>query len=617
MKAAVAGLLLIAAPCLLWGQDLSTGPGEAARTRSAAAQEPVAFVLHVEAPDEIRTLLERHLELLRYRTLPDLSDSELERLLASAHDNARALVATLGYFSPDIAFARQAADSGAPAQRRLKLTVVPGEPTVVADVEFTFNGPIQSEPQAATQRRQMQDNWSLQPGMRFTQADWDSAKQQALRQLTAQRYPTGHLTDALADIDPESHSAHLSVTLDSGPEYLLGGLVVSGLERYDANLVRRLARLTPGTSYQQTLLVQAQQRLSDSGYFDAAFVALDTAGEPSNAPVQVQLREAKLQKLALGLGASTDGGARVSVEHTHHQVPGIGWRAVSKLLVDRETSSLGTELTSQPNDQLWRWATAAQVQNQKLGSFDVSSQSLRVGRSQSDAQFDQNYYLQYDRANTVASDTAAPTMAQALSANYAFTLRHFDSVPFPNRGWGLGVSLGGGATLGQPQYPYSRMLVRALGYLPLGGGTRDSRSATRAGRLALRAETGAVFAQDAIPLPSTQLFLTGGDNSVRGYGYRDLGVRLPDGSVTAGRTLATASVEWQRPITSNGRLTDWESTVFVDAGAVADRVSALRAKVGVGVGARWKSPIGPLQIDLAYGVETERLRLHLNVGFNF
>ena len=77
------------------------------------------------------------------------------------------------------------------------------------------------------------------------------------------------------------------------------------------------------------------------------------------------------------------------------------------------------------------------------------------------------------------------------------------------------------------------------------------------------------------------------------------------------------SVEWQRPIASSGRLSDWEGTAFVDAGAVADTPAALHANVGVGVGARWKSPVGPLQINLAYGVATERLRLHVNVGFSF
>jgi translocation and assembly module TamA len=118
-------------------------------------------------------------------------------------------------------------------------------------------------------------------------------------------------------------------------------------------------------------------------------------------------------------------------------------------------------------------------------------------------------------------------------------------------------------------------------------------------------------------LPSTQLFLTGGDTSVRGYTYRDIGVSRSNGVVTPGRFLAIGSVEWQRPIMINGRVSDWESTLFMDAGAVADQVQELRAKIGVGAGVRWKSPIGPLQIDLAYGLEVKLLRLHMNVGFSF
>jgi translocation and assembly module TamA len=52
---------------------------------------------------------------------------------------------------------------------------------------------------------------------------------------------------------------------------------------------------------------------------------------------------------------------------------------------------------------------------------------------------------------------------------------------------------------------------------------------------------------------------------------------------------------------------------------VADSAAALQRNVavGVGAGARWKSPIGPLQIDLAYGVKTQQVRLHVSVGFVF
>ena len=606
MKWLLAGALFAGAPGFLCAQERPPSLGAPA----AAA----AFTLDIEAPDEIRPLLERHLELLRYRELTDLNDSELQRLLATAHKDTQDLLATLGYFSPDIRIDLQAAERS-PGARLVTLRVQPGPATLVREVRIQLNGPIRDDPLPLTQGFEIETSWPLPPGRRFTQAGWDNAKQQALRLLTTQRFPLGQVSSSLADIDPDSQSARLTLTLDSGPAFQLGNVVVSGLQRYDAELVTRLARLTPGADYEQTTLVAAQQRLTDSGYFDSVFVSLDTTGDPLAAPVRVQLRETPLKKLVLGLGASTDSGARLSVEHTHHQVPGIGWRAVSKLSLDRETRSLGTELTAPPDDSNWRWATSVQLQSQQLGSFDVESQRVRAGRSQSGERIDRNYYAQYDRAHSAASGSTQPVVAEALSANYAFTLRNFDTLPFPASGWGLALEVGGGTTLGSQQEPYGRVLARGLSYLPLDGG--HDAAARRAGRLALRAEAGAVIARDGIRLPSTQLFLTGGDNSVRGYGYHDLGITLPGEQTTAGRYLAVASVEWQRPITQQGRLTDWEGTLFLDAGAVANQAAALHAQVGVGLGARWKSPVGPLQMDLAYGVATQRFRLHLNVGFSF
>ena len=64
----------------------------------------------------------------------------------------------------------------------------------------------------------------------------------------------------------------------------------------------------------------------------------------------------------------------------------------------------------------------------------------------------------------------------------------------------------------------------------------------------MRASAGAVIAKDSASLPSTQLFLAGGDNSVRGYGLRNIGIPQADGGVAPGRYMAVGSLEWQRPI---------------------------------------------------------------------
>ena len=616
MKWVVAGTFLLGMPILGLAQE--PVPSQLSSNTARAA-----FELEIDAPEPVREVLQRHLELLRYRALSDLSDGELSRLLTAAELDTRELLGAMGYFSPDVRLARGGAD-GSALSRSVTLTVLPGAPTTFEQIDIAFAGAIGEDAAANALRQQIEAGSPLRPGMRFTQVAWDAAKQQALRQLSAHRYPTALLSvKTQADIDAPSHSARLTIRLDSGPVYKLGGLQINGLQRHDAALVTRLARLSPGTDYNQLQLVQAQQRIADSGYFDSVYVSLDTSGDPAAAPVLVQVREARLQKLVLGVGASTDSGARLSAEHTHHKVPGIGWRAVSKLSLQRDLRALGTELTAPPDDDNWRWVTAAQTQSEQLGDFTVHSQRLRGGRSQVSERIDRTYFLQYDRANTAFANASLPVTAQTLAANYTFTLRNFDSLPFPSSGWGLGLELGGGSTLGNSRDPFARVMGRWRSYRTFGAST--SANAANAGiggnggqgRLVMRAELGAVLAKTGISLPSTQLFLTGGDTSVRGYGRHDIGVTLPTGQTTAGRYLASGSVEWQQPIRSNGLLTDWEGAVFMDAGAVADRPADLRAKVGVGAGVRWKSPIGPLQIDLAYGVAAKQLRLHMNVGFSF
>ena len=589
-----------------------------------------AFEVSIEAPDDVRGVLEKHLPLQRYRAISDLDDNEMARLIVLAESDVRKLLGALGYFSPVIRISRISLSMAAnaavnaaagvsprlPESPRIAVVVMPGPFTRAAGIQLSFTGDIaaSSDADAATQRQAIEQAWRLPAGQRFTQAGWDDAKTQALRQLTARRYPAGQITDSLADIDAPAGAAHLSLRLDSGPLYRLGELQVSGLQRYDPVLVPRLARLRTGDVYDQRQLVEAQQRLASSGYFDSAYVLVNPDSNPEAAPVTVQLREAPLQKIVLGVGLTTDSGPRASLEHTHNRVPGTNWRAVTKLQLERKSPFAQTEWTSLPDERNWRWMTTARTEQLDDGELVTRAQTLRFGRLQSGDRIDRNVYVQYERANVGRSGNAALLDdarigdGSALSLNYGWTGRYFDNLPFPSRGYGLGFDAGAGSTLDTDRKPYVRAIGRWLGITPLGRG-----------RVALRAEGGAVLASDSATLPATQLFRTGGDASVRGYGLREIGVALANGSVGPGRYLAVASAEWQRPILVGGLSSDWESTVFVDAGNVADRAGTLGrdVAVGLGAGARWKSPVGPLQIDLAYGVKVQQLRLHLSVGFVF
>ena len=57
--------------------------------------------------------------------------------------------------------------------------------------------------------------------------------------------------------------------------------------------------------------------------------------------------------------------------------------------------------------------------------------------------------------------------------------------------------------------------------------------------------------------------------------------------------------------------------VFVDAGNAADSLEGVQAGVGYGFGVRWRSPVGPLRADLAYGEDLHQVRFHVSVGIAF
>ncbi len=582
------------------------GPAGAAAQGALPLTSP-SFELVIDAPATVRPLLERHLELGRYREVPDLDEVELARLLVLAERDARRLLGAQGFFNPRIDLAT---DTGL-RPPRVTLRVEPGEPARVEGVDIRFEGDLATtgDEAARAQRASIREGWGLRPGMRFTQEDWDAAKAAAARALVARRYPRGRIAGSQADIDAQAGTAQLGLRLDSGPLFRLGPLQVTGTQRYDPRLVPRLARLDPGSEFDQDRIERAQQRLTGSGYYDSAFIVVDPEGDPLAAPVQVNVREAPLQKLVLGVGLTTDRGPRLSLEHRHNRVPGVGWRADTRLAADRRTPSAETEWTAIPDARGWRWGVLARAERLEDDTQVTHAQRLRVGRSQAGERIDRNVYVQLDRATVRSASGVQPEDTGdgvALAANFVWSTRRFDRVVQPQAGWGLGIEFGGGVTLAGRSVPFQRSVARWLQYWPLS-----------AGRLQLRAEGGAVLAQPEARVPVTQLFRTGGDTSVRGYGYREIGVERPGGTISAGRYLAVGSLEWQRPIRRDGVATPWEHTLFLDAGAVADSVGGLSPSAGVGTGVRYASPVGPLQADIAYGLKTRKLRVHLTVGVTF
>jgi translocation and assembly module TamA len=322
----------------------------------------------------------------------------------------------------------------------------------------------------------------------------------------------------------------------------------------------------------------------------------------------VRLRERPLNQATVGVGASDITGARVTLEHLRQDVFGLGWSAKTKLQLGQTERAASVDLLSQPEPGPYRNLVSGALKRSEASGLVVLSQSARIGRTQDTERVERLYYLQFERDVTRSDSSGQVTDdTSAISANYHWVWRQLDHPLLPTRGWGLLAELGGGRSFHTDVDSgfFGRSMARLTAYQPLGASFYGQ----------ARLQLGQVVAPPNVNVPYTQLFRAGGDDSVRGYANQALGPSDASGVAIGGHVLATASVEVARPISIDLPALWWAA--FVDAGNAAIRWSQLDPAVGYGVGLRWRSPVGPLRIDLAYGTQVRRARLHFTVGLTF
>src|SRR5690606_3606627 len=110
-------------------------------------------------------------------------------------------------------------------------------------------------------------------------------------------------------------------------------------------------------------------------------------------------------------------------------------------------------------------------------------------------------------------------------------------------------------------------------------------------RILLRGSVGAMEVDAFDELPPDLRFFCGGDRSVRGFDYQAIGSVNSAGDVIGGNNKLEGSVEVEHYFKR-----DWGAAAFVDAGD-AFRGGDFSVNVGVGLGLRWKSPVGVLRLD--------------------
>jgi len=587
-------------------------PAAAASSPDAAASAPSperqGLRIEIGAPDDIKALLQRHLDVVRLGRLAreDVDDSEWARLVDAAPAQVRELMQTEGYFAPVVSLSRDA-----DASNIVHLKVEPGTRARVTRVTLEVEGELEraasgGDAEAREFLASWRKAWKLPENSDFRNPQWGEAKSAALAALRAAGYANAAWTGTSAEVDTQTNTVRVFVVVDSGPLFRYGSLQIEGLAAHDKETVGNLVNARRGAPVTETLLLDFQERMQKSGLFESTSVTLDTtAADPAAAPIIVKLREAPLQVYTFGVGISANTGPRASVEHFYRRVFGYAASARNKIEWGQKRQFWEGEISTHPGEGLYRNLIGGTIENLESDTDTVLSQRLRVGRTQDTQRIERLYYVEAERSRTTTINEEH-TQAFALSLNYHGVWRDLDSVILPTQGFsfagqlGVGHSRGTNATPG----PFTRAYARLTGYLPLG----------RTWYGQARLELGQVFLGSNMVVPESQKFRAGGDDSVRGYGYRSLGP-VVNGLVASGVSLYTASVEVARPI-SQSMPSLW-GAFFIDAGNAAENFKQLDPAVGTGVGLRWRSPVGPLRLDWAWGAKTRKSRLHFSVGIAF
>jgi len=109
-----------------------------------------------------------------------------------------------------------------------------------------------------------------------------------------------------------------------------------------------------------------------------------------------------------------------------------------------------------------------------------------------------------------------------------------------------------------------------------------------------------------------RLFL-GGSNNLRGFDFRDVGPKDPNGEPLGGQSMARTTIEFTFPIVEKARGALFYDTGFVNTNPWDYNFNNVASDVGFGL--RLDLPIGPLRVD--YGIPLQQAGNHGSGKFNF
>ncbi|SEP90498.1 translocation and assembly module TamA [Ectothiorhodospira magna] len=544
-----------------------------------------------DVSQEIADNIRAHLGLAREGC--DLPDWRRRPLLRNADGEIRAALRALGHYEPvfTLDFKRTQTCWS------LDITLDPGPPVRVRTLDIQIMGEAEQDPVFTD----LLQSLPLGPGDRLRHDRYEQIKSSLNRQAAARGYLQARMTTSQMRVDVSAQAADLIIHLDSGPRHVMGPVTLDQ-DAFHDRLVRRFIAFEPGEVYDSQRLIALQQAFIDSGYFSDVRVEprIDEV-EQQQVPIQVTLTPRNRWSYLAGVGVTTDKGPRMRLGLENHRVNRAGHRYQAELSLSAVDTRLGLGYDIPLGDPAReRIGFTGGYQRERTDTTDSDLHSLGITHlRQLPSGWTRTRSLTFEQEDYKVADIRDSTTL--LMPGFQLSRVQTDHPIFPRQGWRLNLSLRGASEDILSTLSFAQATGRARYIMPLGEG-----------RLLLRADAGTTAVQEFVTLPSSIRFFAGGDNSVRGYGYRKLGPTNDNGDIIGGRHLASGSIEMDYPFAEQ-----WSMAMFADGGNAFNHLNDWNVRYGVGAGVRWRSPIGPIRVDIAHPIDgKDNFRLHLTMGMD-
>ena len=479
---------------------------------------------------------------------------------------------------------------------RAEFSVSPGERVLLRDVQVELRGDASSD-QAFDALVAQSAIVSTQP---LLHGDYDALKQ-ALRALAIERgYRNAEFTQSAIDVYPNELSADVVVVFDSGQRYRFGEFEIDeGV--LDLDLLESYIEVSPGEYYDSRALADARLELINSGYFDA--VSIEPGMPDTTAleiPVGVRLTPAARAQVSYGFGLSTDTGPRFRFGRSIRRLNSAGHQLNVNGIFSPVVIEASANYRLPYGDPRSEWISF-DVGGIREDTDTATSRSLQLGARRVVTQTP--IWSRTDLLALIVEDFDIGSQSgrsRLLTPGVEWIRLDADDAIRPNRGSRLSFDLRGASDALGSNTRFIQLTAAGKWIWPL----------LQSSRLLLRAEVGRVWFDEFTDLPPSVRYFAGGDHSVRGYDFETLGALNDLGEVIGGSRLFTASVEFEKQVKPA-----WSIAFFSDVGnAFIDSRADLNSSAGVG--ARWRSPLGPVRIDLAkpHDGPDRDIRLHITLG---